>query len=122
MTTSASTTKRKTVEEILAIKDTRTRDVFIPDWDTAVTVTGLTKRQQLDIRKAAMVDGEVDNDKVQAGVFQQGVVDPKFTEDQMALVFEKNAGPVDNIITAILELSGMKEGDLAKKEGEFRQG
>jgi hypothetical protein len=122
MTTSANTTKRKTVEEILAIKDTRTRDVFIPDWDTAVTVTGLTKRQQLDIRKAAMVDGEVDNDKVQAGVFQQGVVDPKFTEDQMALVFEKNAGPVDNIITAILELSGMKEGDLAKKEGEFRQG
>lgn len=115
------TTERKTADEILAIVDTKTDEVWIEDWQTNVKVVGLTKQQQLDIRNASLVDGEVDADKSQAGMWLQGVLEPKFTEDQVALVFQKNAGAVDKVLTRILELSGMKEEDIKKRSDEFRK-
>jgi hypothetical protein len=117
----ANTPQRKTAEEILAVNDTRTDDMFIEEWDTNVKVVGLTKQQQLDIKRRATVDGEVDEDKSQMFLWQEGVAEPKFTEDQVALLFQKNAGPVDRILKRVLELSGMKEEDVAKRQAEFRK-
>jgi hypothetical protein len=112
--------KRKTAAEILATNDTKTDEVYIEDWDTVVKVQGLTKRQQLDIREASVVDGEMNAEKSQAGMWREGVLEPKFTEAETAQVFEKSAGPVDRVLSRILELSGMKPEDLKRKEGEFR--
>lgn len=111
---------RKTAEEILAAQDTRTDEVFVEEWDTHVKVQGLTKKQQLDIRTASMVDGEPDAEKSQTGMWLEGVVEPKFSEAQLPLLLQKNAGAVDRVLTRILELSGMKPGGLAKKADEFR--
>lgn len=115
-------TTRKTAEEILALKDTTTSEVYVREWDTLVTVIGLTKKQQVDIRKAAIVDGEVDVEKTQAGVFLQGVVEPRFQEEHLPALFDKNAGAIDTILTAIMGLSGMSEGAVSKKEAEFPEG
>lgn len=113
--------KRKTAEEILAIVDTREDELYVPEWDTNVKVIGLTKQQQLDIREASIVDGEVDPNKSQTGMWLQGVKEPQFTEAQMAQLFQKNAGAVDRVLTRILELSGMKEEDIKKRSDEFRK-
>lgn len=113
---------RLTAEEILALHDTKTDEVWVEEWGTSVKVAGLTKKQQLDIRTAALVNGEIDADKSQMGIFREGVVEPRFSEDQMPLVFERNAGAVDTIITRILELSGMKPEDAKRKTAEFRPG
>jgi hypothetical protein len=109
-----------TVEAILAVPDTTTEIVQMPEWGGAVKVIGLTKRQQVDIRRAAMVDGEVDAEKVQAGIFREGVLEPRFTEEQMGALFDKNAGLVDRVLMVIMRLSGMEEGAVKEKEKTFR--
>lgn len=119
MATAADPT-RKTAEEILATVDTRKDEVPVPEWDTSIQVIGLTKRQQLDIRTRSLVEGETDEEKVQMFMWLEGVVEPKFTEDQLPGLFEKNAGPVDRVLKRILELSGMKPEDLKAKGSEFR--
>jgi hypothetical protein len=124
--------QRKTVEEILATRDIGTDELYIPEWETDIKVTGLTKREQLEIRAASMVEGEPDAEKSQANMFLRGVLEPRFTEDQMGALFEHNPGIIDKILSRILELSGMKPegtsmdtmkaGDAIKaKEAAFRK-
>lgn len=116
-------TARLTADEILALQDTKTDEVTVPEWGgTQVKVIGLTKKQQLDIRERSTVDGDVSAEKSQGYMFLEGVLEPRFTEDQLPALFEKNAGAIDRILTRVLELSGMKEGAIKAKEGEFRKG
>lgn len=112
--------KRLSAAEILALEDTKTEEVYVPEWDTVVVVRGLTKRQQLDIRTASMVGGEPDAEKSQQGLWLEGVVEPKFEEHQLPLLFEKSAGAVDAVLKRVLILSGMGEGMLDEKKKEFR--
>lgn len=113
---------RKSAADILATDDTKTEEVWVPEWDTFVKVVGLTKRQQLDIRKASLVDGAIDEDKSQAEMWREGVLEPKFDESQMVAVFEKSAGAVDRILKTVLNLSGMGDGSTRIIEAEFRPG
>lgn len=113
---------RKTADEILAIDDTKTEEVYVEAWDTSVKIKGLTKRQQLDIRTASVIEGEVNEDRSQMLLWLEGVEEPKFTEDQMGPLFEKQAGAIDTVIKRILILSGMQEEALKVKEAAFRNG
>jgi hypothetical protein len=112
--------ERMTAEAILALNDTKTDDLFIEEWGTTLKVQGLTKKQQLDVRERSLVNGEVSAEKSQGFLFLEGVVEPRFSEDQLVPLFEKNAGVIDRILGRVLELSGMKAEDIRKKEGEFR--
>lgn len=109
----------KSVDDILAIDDTKTKDIWVEEWGTYVTIQGLTKQQQLEIRKRSIVNGEIDMEKVQAGMFREGVTNPTFPEEVMPRLFQKNAGVIDSILTEVLTLSGMKEGALREKEAGF---
>lgn len=120
MPTGTDKPARKSAEEILSMVDTRTDEVFVSEWDTNVKVIGLTKRQQLDIRNRSLVEGEADEEKVQQWMWLEGVVEPKFSEDQLPQLFEKNAGAIDKVLKRVLELSGMKPEDLKAKGSEFR--
>lgn len=111
-----------TVEAILAAPDTQTDVVPVPEWGGAVKVIGLTKRQQVDIRREALVDGEVDPEKVQQGIWREGVIEPRFAADTLGALFDKNAGVVDRVLSRILALSGMEEGSVKDKEKMFRPG
>jgi len=113
---------RKTAAEILAMEDTPTDDVYVKEWDTKVQVRGLTKRQQLDIADRSRVDGQIDESMSQGFIFQQGTIDPHFEEEEIAPLFEKNAGAVDTVIGRILELSGMKPEANRGKEARFPAG
>lgn len=120
--TETGVVERITADDILAINDTETDVVYVHQWRTNVKVQGLTKRQQLDIRQRSMVNGEVDAEKSQQYMWLEGVVEPRFTEDQLGPLFEKSAGAIDLVLTRVLELSGMKPEDLKAKEAAFRQG
>lgn len=111
-----------TAEAILGAADTQTDDVLVPEWGGKVKVIGLTKRQQVDIRRASMVAGDVDQEKVQQGIWLQGVIEPRFSEDQLGPLFDKNAGVVDRVIARILALSGMEDDSVKKKEATFPPG
>lgn len=111
-----------TVEAILAAPDTQTEIVEVPEWGGAVKVIGLTKRQQVDIRREALVNGEVDPEKVQQGIWREGVLEPRFDESTVGALFDKSAGAVDKVLSVILRLSGMEEGAVKEKEKTFRPG
>lgn len=112
--------RKLTAVEILALDDVRKEALYIDEWDTEITVIGLTKKQQLDIRERSLVEGEPDAEKSQSYMWLEGVLEPKFTEDQLPALFEKNAGAIDRVLTRVLELSGMKPEDVTKqKEAKF---
>lgn len=114
--------KRLTAAEILALNDVREDEVFVPEWDTTVTVVGLTKQQQIEINARSKVNGETDEEKAQQYMWMDGVKEPAFAEDQLPQLFQKNAGAVDRVLKRILELSGMKPEDLSGKEAAFPSG
>lgn len=114
--------QNKTAAEILALQDTKVDVLYVPDWDTNVTVRGLTKRQQLDIKRRSTINGEIDEDQSQAFLWLEGVVEPVFTEDQLGALFEKAAAPVDLVLKRIMTLSGMMPEALKEKEARFPAG
>lgn len=120
MTEEKQSKKRLTADEILALRDTTPEEFYVEQWDTTVTIIGLTKRQQLDIRKASIVDGDINEELVQQAMVQQAVIEPRFTEEQMGALFEKNAGAIDGILKRVLTLSGMREEDVKDKKQTFR--
>lgn len=111
-----------TTEAILGAADTQDELVEVPEWGGSVRVRGLTKRQQVDIRRAALVAGEVDPEKVQQGLWIEGVIEPRFTVDQLGPLFDKNAGVIDRVLSVVLRLSGMEDDSVKKKEAQFRKG
>jgi hypothetical protein len=108
------------VEAILAKADTPEDRVEVPEWGGFVVVRGLTKRQQIDIRRASMRDGVVDPEESQRRIWQEGVVDPRFPDEALGPLFDKNAGAVDRVMSRILELSGMNESAVRDREKTFR--
>lgn len=124
MATDSATQQYLSVDDILAANDAVEEDVEMPEWgpNGRVRVKGLTKRQQVDIRRAAMVAGEVDPEKVQMGIWQQGVIEPRFPDEALGPLFDKSAGPVDRVLAVILRLSGMEDDSVKKKEATFRPG
>ena len=95
------------------------RTSMSPELGGKVKVIGPTKRQQVDIRREAMVGGEADPEKVQQYIWREGVIEPRFPDDQLGALFEKNAGTVDRVLAVVLRLSGMEEGSVKEKEKTF---
>lgn len=108
------------VEDILAAADTPEEGIEVPEWGGAVTIRGLTKRQQQDIRQRATIGGEVDEVRTQQLLWLEGVVSPRFTEEQLGPLFDKNAGAVDRVLKRLLVLSGMDDEAAKRKEATFR--
>lgn len=117
---SNGTLHRLTVEHILAQQTVTKRTIEVPEWGGTVTIQGLSKKQQQDIRKEAMVDGEVDSDLVTKATFREAVVDPQFTPEQVVSLWEHQAGVIDGILMAVLRLSGMDAEALKRWERLFR--
>lgn len=100
------------VDAILAAPDVTEETVDVPEWGGKVKVRSLTKAEQIRVRKASVKsNGDVDEAEMEMRLFLSGVVEPKFSEHHAADLFEKSAGPVDRVLNAILQISGM--GDVA---------
>lgn len=108
--------KKLTVEDILSSVDTKPEDVEVPQWDGVVTIRPFTKKAQQRARKQAMMDGEIDTDRLEMILFVEGVVEPKFTEEHYKDLQGKNAAAIDLVLQRIMALSGVTE-DEAKLAG-----
>lgn len=93
--------KLLTVDDILNACDIEAKDVYVPQWGGIVKVKPFTKHQQQHARKKAMVGGEFDSDRFEMILFTEGVVEPKFTEEQIEALSQKNAAAMDAVIKVI---------------------
>jgi len=115
-------TKILTFEEILAAKDLDTKEIFVSEWNGKVKIKELTKAARERLSKQAMVNSQVDSDKLQILMLAECLEEPKITVEQAQQLWEKSAAAVDKILFAILDINGLSE--LAQKEIQksFRAG
>lgn len=116
--------ERFTVDELLAIEDTPTREIEVAEWGgKTLLLRGLTKKQQADIRNANRVgEDDFDADGISRSMFRAGVVEPEFTDAQVMALWEKQAGVIDGILLTIIRLSGMDREATKRWEELFRKG
>lgn len=117
----AADAKILTREEVLGAKDRRTDPVEVPEWGGAVVVRSLSKGEQLEIQRNAVVDDEIQPDRMQMYIFLEGCVEPEFGPDDLAALKEKNAKAMDRVINRVMELSGMAQ-SIEEIEATFREG
>lgn len=111
-----------TVAEILDAPDLEEEVVYIPSWRGSVRVRGLSKQDQYELRKYAIVDNELDEARGELGAFVLGVVEPRFTFDMAEELRKKNAGAVDAVLKVIRRLSGEDEKAIATAKARFPSG
>lgn len=111
-----------TFEEIMAAKDLDVQEIEIPEWGGTVKIKELTKAAREKLSKQAIVNGQVDSDKLQLLMLAECLEEPKITVEQAKQLWEKSAEVVDKILFAILDINGLS--DLAQKEIQksFRAG
>lgn len=82
--------------------------IHIDEWDTDVKVRGIGKREQRKIQDDALDpdSGKVDEDVVEMSMFLNGVLAPKFTEEEVEALWLTAPSPINRVLVKILELSG----------------
>lgn len=115
----AETDRMLTADDIWAAQDITEVTVPVPQWGGSVRIKTFTKRQADDMRKAATVYNartradEVNNDKLEALLLVEGMVEPKLSLKQYDQMLEKSAVAVAAILQAIMKASGMSEAAVA---------
>lgn len=110
-----------TVDEILAFRDEKTEIITIPDWNNkAVKVKGLTKAEELSMRKDSVRGGNMDEQRLEGLTLIYGIVEPKFEKHHIKDLQEKQSGPINQILQAILRLSGMTVEAEKEAEDDFQ--
>jgi hypothetical protein len=100
----------KSRAEILALDDRPTEQMFVPEWDTDLTLRGLTLAQLTAISDRAKRDGETDGLRATVFTFIEGVVEPRFDVGDYDALRNKAAGVVNRVANRIMALSGMGAG------------
>jgi hypothetical protein len=113
--------KRKSATEILALKDQDTDDVYVPQWDTIVTIRSLTGTER-DHYEASLVSYQrdaqgrpqvkaIELDNLRARLISLVAIDAKgermWTPQQVLPLGEKNASALDLLFAAAQRLSNL---------------
>jgi hypothetical protein len=118
-------TRIATIEDILGADDLQEDFVDVPEWGgpgTRVRVRGFNKQEQLDIREEAGGAENFDVRKFELLVFIHGVIEPKFTVEQLELLKTKNAMVVDRVIERVMDIAGMTEEARKRAKTTFPEG
>lgn len=104
-------TRRLTAQEVFEADDIEERDVFVPQWKGSVRIRTLTQKQSGNVRRQATDKrtGVIDNDLLEALLFVECVVDPKFTMADYGKLQDKSMAAVSAVLREILNASGMSE-------------
>ena len=109
------------VEDILTAPDIDERVVEVPEWGGAVKIRSFTKQRQIQLREKAVVNGDVDSERMELLMFIEGVVEPQFSIEHIELLRGKSASAMDRVLSAILDLGGMTPERQKEMEQTFRQ-
>ena len=109
-----SKTRILSADDIWAAKDIEEREVDVPQWGGAVRIKTFSKKQAEAMRKRATVKDRVgneslDNAMLEALLFTEGVIEPKFALDDYDRVQEKSAVAVGTVLKAIMDASGLSQ-------------
>lgn len=107
-------------EDIIGSVDIKEEAYEVPEWGGSVKLRPFTKEQQQAMRKKAMVNGELDSDYLEMLLLQEGMLEPKLTDEQLIQVKQKSANVIDNIIRKITAMSGVTEQETKEAEKFFR--
>ena len=101
-----------TIEQILAAPDIGTKLLYVPEWSCNIKIRGISKREQVDIRKQAQRGNVVDAALLEGLMFIAGVEEPQFSKEHYGQLMLKASGVVDRVLKEILSLSGLDQDDL----------
>lgn len=110
------------VAGILALDDAKEAWVEVPEWNCKVKVKSLSKAEQIYARRgAADGKGGIDESRLEGLLLVSGIVEPKFTKDHIAQLFEKNATALDRILGEIMGVSGMTQETVVQADADFQE-
>ncbi len=121
-----NSTRILTADDIWAAKDIEERTVPIPQWDGAVVIRTLSKKQADEMQKLATSEDRhtkqpvVDTDMLVALLFVESMIEPKITLEQYEQMKEKSAVAVALLQREILSASGLSQ--LAVREADKSPG
>lgn len=118
-----------TVDDILAAPDVQENLVEVPEWGGVVKIRSFTKGETQRIRREATLKyntqtqkkGEIDRERLEMLMLIHGVVEPQFGPEHIEQLRKKAAKPIETILNALLELSGMKEASVDEAEAAFQE-
>jgi hypothetical protein len=113
---------RLTREAILSAPDITEKEVDVPEWGGSVLIRTMTKAQQVKLRREAMVDGSLSEDRLEILIFVHGVVEPQFTAEDHDTLKGKSASAMDRVLLEIYRGSGMTKEEAARIERAFPGG
>lgn len=109
-------------EQIFSCPDVMEREVEVPEWGGSVLLRTLTKAKQVSVRKQAMNNGQLDDERLEVFLFIAGVIDPVFTPEDYEALRAKSAAAMDRVLTEIYRGSGMTKEEGARIERAFPDG
>jgi len=101
--------------EVLAADDIEEKTLFVKQWSGAVKIRTLTQRQAGELRKRATRTNivtkqqEIDNEALEAMLFIEGVVEPKFTMADYGKLQEKSMAAMSFVLKEIMRASGLSD-------------
>lgn len=117
------------LEDILAVPEDHSEVVDVPEWGGSVTVRPLTKAMQINVRKRAVRNGNIDERLLEGLILVNGIVHPKgharegepmFEATHIDRLFAKDANVVDRLLTRIMNMSGMSDGAVEEAEEDMK--
>lgn len=106
---------------ILAQTHNADQDVEIPEWNCKVKMKALSKAEQVRLRKASTVRGNVDETKLEMNLLVYAMVEPKLSFDQVDKLFaDADPAAVNRLVAAALTLSGLTENYLEAAEADLK--
>jgi hypothetical protein len=101
--------------EVLAADDIEEKTLFVKQWNGGVKIRTLSQKQAGELRKRATrtnlvtKQSEIDNEALEAMLFIEGVVDPKFTMADYGKLQEKSMAAMSYVLKEIMKASGLSD-------------
>ena len=77
----------------------------------------------MDIRRLAVIDGEVDAGRAELLALAACIREPEITEEHLGVLASKNAAVISRLMTRVAVLAGLDEETAAKEaQKKFREG
>jgi hypothetical protein len=114
------------VQQILeaAPKDLKEEVVEVPEWGYSVKIRSSSAAQQASIKedgfKFTGEETQVAWGSMEIQTFQQGVVEPKFDQDQVAQLYISSGPGFNRVVNAINSLNNVDQTALEKAKERFQ--
>lgn len=106
---------------IMNLTQDTSRWITVPEWKSKVKIRALTKAEQVRLRNASKVRGEVDEVKLEMNLIAFSLVEPKLTFDQVDQLYANtDAKALSRISAVALSLSGLTEDYIGAADADMK--